>query len=81
MKKVFESELIGYGESAKKVTIYQLDNREEARELDEMQHDELCELLGVYDDYTVAPGAVYHHYSFKVTTEFLIMTDCIAINV
>lgn len=81
MKKVFESKQNVFGEVAEQITIYQFDSREEVRQFDEMQHDELCEFFGVYDDYGAAPDTVYHHYNFAVTTAFLIMTDYVACNV
>lgn len=78
MKKVFESKLNVFDGVAEQITIYQFDSREEVRQFDEMQHDELCEFFGVYDDYGAAPDTVYHHYSFEVTTAFLIITDYVA---
>ncbi len=81
MKKVFESKLNGFDEAAEQITIYQLDSREEVRQFDEMQHEELCEFFGVYNDYNAEPGTVYRNYSFEVTTAFLIMTDYVARNV
>lgn len=83
MKKIFESELVGFDESAEQVTVYELESEEERQELDEMQHSELCELFNVYDDfgYCVLPGAIYHHYDFDIKGSFLIMTDYSAYNI
>lgn len=83
MKKVFESKINGFDESTEQITLYSLDSEEERRELDEMTHEELCDLLGVFDEsgYEVMPGAIYHTYDIEVTGAFLIVTDCVAYNV
>lgn len=83
MKKVFESKVNGFDEQAEIVTVFQLDSGEEEKQLYEMNEQELCDLLGVFDEsgYEVAPGAVYHTYRFYLTGAFLIMNDIIALNV
>ncbi len=81
MKKVFTSELVGFDERGEQITIYELESEEERAELDDMQHDKLCELFNVYDDFGVMPGAIYHRYSFEVTGSFVVMTDTVAYNV
>lgn len=83
MKKVFESELRGFDESACKIFIYELDDEYEKKELYELEHQELCSLFNVFDEsgYDVPPGATYHTYVFDFAGGFLIMTETVALNV
>ena len=83
MKKIYESPLNGWDESAEKIHVYALDESDDWFELYEMTEDELCEYFGVHEepDYAVAPGALYHRYDFKLTSTHIIMIEKIALNV
>ena len=45
MKKIYESPLHGWDESAERVYMYELDDADEFWELTDMTFDEKCELL------------------------------------
>ncbi len=81
MKKIFESELHGWDESAERVHVYALESDEEFFELDEMNFDERCEVFGVCEENYVAPGAMYHKYSFCLEGNHMIITERVAYNV
>ena len=82
MKKIFESELYGYGESAEKIHVYQIEDHEFWK-FYTMQHDDMCEEFGVFDesDYEVVPGAVYHTYKFELFNNHIVMVETVALNV
>ena len=83
MKKIFESDYAGYGESADKIFIYKLDEGE-YEGIYEMSHRERCDLMGVFDESGtgVMPGALYHSYSIDLESDaYLIMVETIAYNV
>lgn len=81
MKKVYESQVVGFDENAEQLTIFEIESEEESHKLFDMEQDELCELLDVQDDYNVPAGAVFHRYSVEVTGSFVILTDSIGLNV
>lgn len=83
MKKVFESDLVGFDESGERVFVFELDGPDERKELSEMSHDELCEVFGVCEepDYAVEPGGLYHRYHIDINGSFAILTECVAYNV
>jgi len=83
MKKLFESALSGFNESASKVSVFQFDSPEEQEEFFMLEHSERCELFNVFDEsgYEVMPGAIYHTYDFQVADGILVMFDRIAANV
>ena len=83
MRKIYESPLNGWDESAERIHVYALDESDDRYELREMTEDELCELFGVHEepDYAVAPGGLYHRYDFEITRNHVIMTETLALNV
>ena len=83
MKKIYESPINGWYESAERVRVYALDENDDWNELKDMTKDELCELFGVHEepDYAVAPGGLYHRYYFEITETHVIMTETLALNV
>jgi len=83
MKKVFESELRGFSESASKIYVYEFEDEQEVSKFFKMEHDELCDIMGVYEEYyfEVDPGARYHRYAFDMADGFLVMMETIALNV
>lgn len=81
MKKIFESEYNGWNESAEKVHVYELESEEEFWEIDEMNHDERCEMCGVANEHGVPPGAAYHTYEFSLFGNHFIMTETLALNI
>ncbi|MBP5461997.1 MAG: hypothetical protein J6Y20_07725 [Lachnospiraceae bacterium] len=83
MRKVFESGLRGFSESASKIYVYEFDDEYEAEEFYNLEHDERCGVMGVFDErgYDVMPGALYHGYDFSCTDGFLVMTETSALNV
>lgn len=69
-------------ESCRNIYIYELDNSEEYFELVNMNHEELCEELGCYEDRgEIFPGAIYYNYDFVVKPDCLIIIERVAYNV
>lgn len=83
MKKIYESPLNGWDESAELVCVYELESVDEFWDLSDMSFEEKCEYFKVFDQigYGVAPGAPYHTYEFKVTRKHVIIAETIAYNV
>ena len=83
MKKIYESPLNGWDESAEIIHVYELENDDEFWDIHEMSFKEKCEYFGVFDQtgYFVEPGAKYYRYSFSVKCNHVIMTETVAYNV
>ena len=81
MKKIYESPLNGWNESAERVHIYALESDDEFWKIDEMNFDERCCMCNVREEDSVPPGAQYHKYSFCLELNHFIMTETIALNV
>jgi hypothetical protein len=84
MKKIYESPLNGWDESATRVHVYAIENDEEYWNFSDMSFWERCDYFGVHDDggaFCVAPGALYHSYEFDYTTHHIIMHETVAYNV
>ncbi len=82
MKKIYESPLNGWDESAERIHIYVIENDEEYYELREMSHLELQEVFGMYEPcWEVRPGAMYSRYEFEVTNNHVVITETVACNV
>ena len=82
MKKIYESQLNGWDESAERIHVYALDNEEEHSMLKEMSNYELQEHFGMYNPgYEVRPGAMYFVYEFEVTNNYAIIKEFVAYNV
>lgn len=85
MKLVFESDYCGYDEYATKVSVFEFDDGDEADRFWNASFDERCEIMDVFDgvhySYSIAPGALYHSYSFEVYDGYLVQFDRIAMNV
>lgn len=83
MKKIFESELNGWDESATKVHVYAMESEEECRELDMMSYKDLCDCFNVCEEpeFSVAPGALYHRYEFHLEGNHMIMYETVAFNI
>ena len=83
MNKIYESPLHGYGESGESVHIYEISN-EEWWEIDKMNHDEKCELIGVVDEskypYAIIPGSQYTSYDFDLASNHFIVYEIISID-
>ena len=83
MKKIYESPLNGWDESAERVYVYELESDDEFWELEEMTFEEKCEYFGVFDQtgYFVMPGAKYYTYEFYLTTNHVMVMETVAYNV
>lgn len=82
MKKIYESPLNGWDESAERMHVYALESGEEYWELKEMSHAELHEHFGMYEPcFEIRPGAMYSRYNFEVTCNHVIITETVAYNV
>lgn len=83
MKKIYESPLNGWDESAERLHVYALESEEEYWDLKEMSHVEKCEYFDVCDDsgYYVAPGAIYHTYAFHIHSNHAVVREYVAYNV
>ena len=82
MKRIYESPLNGWDESAERIHVYAIEE-DEWITFYEMTENELCEYFGVCEepDYAVAPGGLYHRYDFKLTSTHIIMIEKVAYNV
>jgi hypothetical protein len=81
MKKIFESDWRGEGESAERVHIYEFINEEEYWEFDSLDFNSKCEYCGVQEDNWVMPGALYHKYEFDNSGTYVVMYETAAYNV
>ena len=83
MKKIYESPVNGWDESAERVYVYALESDDEYWELDNMTFDEKCECFGVSEepDYSVMPGGLYHRYGFSLSSNHVVVSEVIAYNV
>lgn len=82
MKKIYESPLNGWGESAERIHVYAIDNYEEYWTLEEMSTDELEEHFGLYNTKcNVVPGRMFYRYHFEFTCNHVIITEIIAYDV
>lgn len=85
MRKIFESDFIGWDESGKQMTVFALDSFEEYCKLDEMSHDERCAMMNVTDEskypYAIPFGVQYSSYSFDLIDNFFIMIERVALNI
>lgn len=81
MKKIYESPLNGFDESAERIRVYALEETDDLNEFHNMTDDELCEYFHVYEERYVAPGTLYHRYGFGVMSTHIIMVETVAYNV
>lgn len=83
MKKIYESPLNGWDESAERIHVYALESDDEYWEFNEMTHEERCEYFNVFDQtgYDVMPGAMYKTYDFNLTGNHIIVCETVAYNV
>lgn len=83
MKKIYESPLNGWDESAEQIYVYELESVDEFWDLHDMSFEEKCEYFGVFDQtgYFIAPGAQYYTYEFKVTRKHVMVIETVAYNV
>ena len=83
MKKIYESPLNGWDESAEQIYVYELESVDEFWDLHDMSFEEKCEYFGVFDQtgYFIAPGAKYYTYEFKVTRKHVMVIETVAYNV
>ncbi len=82
MTKIFESDYVGYGKSAEKVTVYALDCEDDCEYFLNMTDKDLGDYFGVYDSSDAAmPGGIYFTYDFKVTGSFISVYEKECLNV
>ena len=81
MKKIFESELRGEGESAQKVYVYEFTSEEEYWHFCNLSFNDKCWYCGVSEEGCVIPGALYHRYEFDNSTTYVVMYETVAYNV
>ena len=84
MKKIYESPLNGWDESATRVHVYAIENDDDYWDFSNMSHRERCDYFDVYDEsgsFGVAPGALYHTYEFDCGVHHIIMHETVAYNV
>ena len=83
MKKIYESPLNGWDDSAERVHVYALENDEEFWEIEGMNHIDRCDYFDVFDETGchVLPGGVVHTYSFDISTKHVIVYETISLNV
>ena len=81
MKKIFESEWRGDGDSAQKIYVYEFANDEEYFEFSDMSHHEKCQYCDVNENNWVMPGALFYRYEFDNSTTYVVMYETVAYNV
>lgn len=83
MKKIYESPLCGWDESATIVHIFELESDEEYFKLEAMNHAEMLDYFGVTEltGYAVAPGGMGYTYYFHVSWNHVIMYEHRTLNV
>ena len=83
MKKIYETPLNGWDESAERIHVYELEDDDEYWEFNAMTFEEKCDYFGVFDQtgYFVTPGAKYYTYGFKLTSNHIMMIETVAYNV
>lgn len=81
MRKIYESPLNGWDESATKIHVYALDDYNEYCMLDDMNDMELEEYFGVCSEYGSMPGAAYTTYDFYIHGDHIIMYETKGLNV
>ena len=86
MKKIYESEYYSVwddSESATATSVWEIDDESELILLEKIRndHDAWQEYTGLYDDYGVMPGALFHRYAFRLSEPFVYITDRIAYNI
>ena len=83
MKKIYESQLNGWDESAERIYVYALESDEEYWEIDDMTFEEKCRYFDVFEEpsYAVMPGGLYHRYEFELTSNHVIVSERISYNV
>ena len=82
MKKIYESPLNGWDESAERIHVYALESSDEYWDLKEMAFGDLCRCFGVCEPgCNVIPGAIYSRYNFEITINHAIMCETVAYNV
>ena len=82
MKKIYESALNGWDESAERIHLYTIKNDDEYYMFTEMSHSEMQEYFGMYDPCVgVLPGAMYSRYEFKITNNHVVIIETVAYNV
>ena len=83
MKKIYESPLNGWDESAERIHVYALESNDEYWDVSGMTHQDKCEYFDVEEatGYNVAPGALYKMYEFDVSGTHVIMRETVAYNV
>ena len=82
MKKIYESPLNGWSESAERIHIYAIESEDERCDLKEMSNYELQKHFGMSNPgYEVRPGAMYFVYEFAITDNHVIITEFVAYNV
>ena len=83
MRKIYESPLNGWDESATKVHVYALDNEDEYWELNGMSYKEKCDYFDVMSTpkYGVIPGRAYYEYDFNLQGNHMIIYETMALDV
>lgn len=82
MKKIYESQLNGWSESAERIHVYAIESEDERLDLKEMSNYELQEHFGMYNPgYEVRHGAMYFVYEFAITDKHVIVTEFVAYNI
>ena len=82
MKKVYETPLNGWDESAERLHIYALEDNDEYWHLKEMTFFDLCRYFDICEPGCyVLPGSTYSRYEFEVTSNHVIITETVAYNV
>ena len=94
MKQIFESDMNcmeSGGESASSIIVFECESEQELESLyeieDIMDKDlgkgirELEDLTGLYNEYGVCPGCLFHRFTFILRTPFLIVDCTTAYNV
>lgn len=81
MKKIFESDWRGDGDSAEKVYVYEFTSEDEYWEFTDMDFNSKCEYCGVMEENYPMPGSLYHRYEFDNSSTYVVVYETAAYNV
>lgn len=84
MKKIFESDYVGFDEQATALMIYEFEDELEHVEFEKMSDAEIREYFGLTCEEECGetqPGEMYHTYSFYISESFLVIRSTKAYNV
>ena len=84
MRKIFESDYYTTAENVESsyaVSVWQIEDEKEEEFLTKASSDELQAYTGLWSEYNVEAGELFHRYTFDVLSPYVFIRDRIARNV